>query len=324
MRIFRKESLLAGVIALLGSIPLLHSEPSQETAEDPSAPPADPVLRLDPSGRLDLDARNAARHLLGELPGWLQRLRAEYAWDSETGSRFSVETIQPLHQTPGAERTLFVQGRLSREDGDTTLNLGLGWRQLLEDRSWLLGFNLFHDISFDAHHRRLGAGLEAIGPLLTLRANGYLGITGWRDVGGGYEERALDGADAEIEGPVPHLPWLRLSAGTYYWHVRTGDDLKGLRARARMRLTSLFELEAGYAVDEEDDALFLKLQLHPVKGEEARRAASRRLWSSRSFVARDPADHALAFVERANRIAVERRRIGGGSGTASVVVARGS
>lgn len=245
-------------------------------------------------------------------------------WDSEAGARGSLETIQPLWRAPLDRHLLFVQGRFAFADGDETLNLGLGWRHLPPSGDWILGVDGFYDRSFGHDHQRLGFGLEAIGRQLTFRANGYLGVSGWQEVGDGQEERALDGLDGELEGPLPWMPWARVAAGYYFWKRRTGRDLHGFRGRARLQLTPQLSLETGYAVDRDDDAGFVQLRVRLAGGEQVEHAASRRFWSDRAFEPRDLRRHTLAFVERSNEIAVERRATGVGGGRARVIVARGS
>ncbi len=282
-----------------------------------------PVFTMQPSGRIDLDARGLTSRLFGGLPDWLTRVRGEFTWDSETGSRFALETIQPVWQAPEQRHTLFLQGRFSAADGEEILNLGLGWRYLDPSGAALFGINGFYDHSFPRDHRRLGLGLEALGRYLTWRANGYLGISGWRDVADNQEERALDGFDSELEGALPYLPWARVALGYYYWKRRTGRDLHGLRSRLRLQLTSFLEIEGGYAVDREEDAGFVKLRLRLADADRTEHAASRSLWGHSPLPARDLRRHVLDFVERSNTIAVERRSKSGG-GRARVIVARGS
>ena len=57
---------------------------------------------------------------------------------------------------------LFNQINLNRYDDRTTLNLGVGFRRLNQDETWMTGVNAFYDHEFPDDHKRNGVGFEVV------------------------------------------------------------------------------------------------------------------------------------------------------------------
>jgi hypothetical protein len=74
---------------------------------------------------------------------------------------------------------LFNQIGINRYDSRTTLNLGLGYRMLNADQTWMGGVNAFYDQEFPDDHKRSSVGIELISSAVQLRANKYHAITGF-------------------------------------------------------------------------------------------------------------------------------------------------
>ena len=68
---------------------------------------------------------------------------------------------------------LFNQINLNRYDDRTTLNLGLGYRMLNADETWMTGVNAFYDHEFPDDHKRNGVGFEVVSSVLESRVNTY-------------------------------------------------------------------------------------------------------------------------------------------------------
>jgi adhesin/invasin len=75
---------------------------------------------------------------------------------------------------------LFNQINLNRYDDRTTLNLGLGYRRLNADETWMTGVNAFYDHEFPDDHKRNGVGFEVVSSVLESRVNIYNGTTGYK------------------------------------------------------------------------------------------------------------------------------------------------
>ncbi len=259
---------------------------------------------------------------------WLARSSVEGSFDDETRKfRFSFENVMPIHQSADKTYTAFFQGRLAYQDEDVTSNSGLGFRYLTPDRNWLFGINAWYDRTFDLDHQRWGLGLEAIGPLITGRANYYDAVSGWKTAELSatrlIEERAVDGFDFELEAPLPYMPWARAAVGYAMWDFTESDDVKGITAALRMDLTRWSRLEANYRREDDDDVVRGALRIRLGEPEGIEHAASERFFTDTAFVARDVSKHTLDRVERHHDIKVERRiTTSGATGIISVVRGR--
>ena len=262
------------------------------------------------------------------------RVYTDFYIDTDSDPRFSLETIQPLRQV--GPHTVFMQSHVAFEDGSWTFNSGLGYRYLTPNRQWfnqqwLLGANVWYDSTSRYKHKRWGAGIEAIGEYLTFRTNYYNGITDWKRVSTSamsyVEERALDGFDAEVEGPIPHMPWLRIGVSYYYWDLYTAgaDDTSGFQGRLQADLTPNIRLEAGYKADNYNDVGFMKLSWFLGVQREIEHSATETGWISEyRFQPRDLKRQTLARVKRQHDVIVERRTVTNSVTFSGISVARGS
>lgn len=263
----------------------------------------------------------------GDIPAWLRRTDVSVGGISGSNPTWAIETIQPLYQTPKTlTDTWFFQGRWARRNGDDTFNVGLGYRRLLADRTWLLGANSFYDMTRAQSHQRIGVGVEAIGQYVTLRSNLYNAFSGTKTLstsgGVATTERALDGIDYELETPVPYTPWLRFSATGFRWKT-TGSgtpNLVGETFLLRGNLTPAIALEVGHTHDNYlSGRSFARLSWQfggvPTTGTMASLSGSG--LSGTAFQPRDLAQHTLDKVRRQNDMIVERKSGG-------VVIARGN
>jgi hypothetical protein len=101
---------------------------------------------------------------------------------------------------------LFNQIGINRYDSRTTLNLGLGYRMLNADQTWMGGINAFYDQEFPDDHKRSSIGVELVSSAIQLRANAYNGITGYIKDRSGTDSKALDGSDISLKMALPYLP----------------------------------------------------------------------------------------------------------------------
>jgi hypothetical protein len=259
---------------------------------------------------------------LGAMTGetgadWLSRVRGGYDYHSDGDSRFWAETIQPLHQDE--RNTVFWQARLSHALDDETVNAGIGYRWLSADQKLMLGANAFYDYSFEAGHQRASIGLEAIGPIFSLRANIYEAVSGWEDIGGGVREHALGGADLSLDTQAPHMPWLRVGARYYQWDGIDADDAEGLQGTLSANVSDRVQFVGAYAGgDDPEGDYYLGLRLRLAGGE--RPTAMRQFWSPTLVEGRDLTERRLDFVERENRIITESQ--GGAYATGTITVSR--
>ena len=128
---------------------------------------------------------------------------------------------------------LFNQINLNRYDDRTTLNLGVGFRRLNQDETWMTGVNAFYDHEFPDDHKRNGVGFEVVSSVLESRVNIYNGTTGYIKDKSGTDSKALDGRDMGFKVALPYLPGMMFGMNAVQW-----DGIDGLKDQ-KMRRYSL-------------------------------------------------------------------------------------
>ncbi|ENA1774681.1 inverse autotransporter beta domain-containing protein, partial [Yersinia ruckeri] len=138
-------------------------------------------------------------------------------WLSQKGTtRFSVGFDQRISGDlllPLMGRTdslFFTQFGLHSNEDRNTVNVGMGYRQYIDD--WMYGINTFYDYDYTGKNVRLGVGGEAWTDYLKLAVNGYYGQTDWhqshQSVMKDYDERPANGFDLRAEAYLPSYPQL--------------------------------------------------------------------------------------------------------------------
>ena len=148
------------------------------------------------------------------------------------------------------DSNLFTQFSLQTQDvGQNDLryigNLGMGYRFLNDDRSLMLGGNIFYDRDFEHDHERGSIGLEARGGNLEINANFYEDIS-LQQVANGRKEQALGGYDLNISSQIPYMPWARFNYTSYEWEADiASQNREGIKYSSEMNITSslVFDIE---------------------------------------------------------------------------------
>ena len=112
---------------------------------------------------------------------------------------------------------LFNQLNINRFDDRNTVNVGLGYRRLNADETWMTGFNVFYDHELSDNHKRNGAGFELVSSALQFRANKYNGTTGYIKDKSGTDSKALDGNDMTLSVALPYMPGMMLGYTSTTW-----------------------------------------------------------------------------------------------------------
>lgn len=174
-----------------------------------------------------------------EIPDWLKRTNYGISVETHQKPRYYLETVQPLYQTMDKTHTFFTHDRISIQNERGTYSAGLGYRRLLFNDGLLAGINTFFDYQDLHRHYRQGLGIEAIGKRLEARLNSYFGLSPKRIVqetsASTTYEKAVDGYDIELGGPVPYLPWLKLFGSYYYYDYKKFKDMGGGKFRAEIK-----------------------------------------------------------------------------------------
>ncbi|MFM1348933.1 inverse autotransporter beta domain-containing protein, partial [Yersinia proxima] len=123
-----------------------------------------------------------------------------------THQNLSGDLLVPLYETN--KSLIFSQVGARTNQDRNTVNLGLGYRQYLND--WMLGINTFYDYDYTGKNKRIGVGTEAWTDYLKLAANGYIRQTNWHqsklDKMEDYDERPANGFDLRANAYLPSWP----------------------------------------------------------------------------------------------------------------------
>ena len=250
-----------------------------------------------------------------EKPAWLERSSLSVTESQDYDVEFEFETIQPVMQTPEThEHTVFVQGRVAKTSDDETVNIGLGYRNLNDDQSLLLGVNAFYDATTDYGHRRGSVGFEAIGKTMTARANIYSALSDEKKkVKGSVTtyQSALDGYDISLDAPVPYMPWMRAQATSYKFSSLKGfDDVSGSKVAIIGNLNHHVSFEVG-ADDNNyngtDNFVSVQYNLAGVSTNGITATLADGALSQEIATGRDLKNHTLDKVVRNNNIIVQTR-----------------
>jgi hypothetical protein len=127
---------------------------------------------------------------------------------------------------------IFNQINLNSFDKRTTLNLGMGYRRLNADETWMAGVNAFYDHEFPNDHRRNGVGMEVISSVFETRVNTYNGTTGYIKDKSGTDSKALDGRDMGFRVALPYLPGMMFGMNAVQW-----DSIDGMKDQKDRKYT---------------------------------------------------------------------------------------
>ena len=231
---------------------------------------------------------------------------------------FSIVTVRPISHHPGVD-SVFVQLQLNdtkiRGDNRLSINSGIGYRKLSENKNLLTGANVFLDYD-EKGNARASIGLELRSSSFELLANYYEAISGGKTVGS-FTERTLGGTEVSAIGKVPYLPWANVIAKSYEWYAeKNSKNSKGEKFSLEMSLTPNFIAELGYDDNNiSGSSNFAKIMfIYPARENPT---ASSDFISDTAFIESDMSLELLSIVRRTNKQIIESE----GSG---VVIARTS
>ena len=229
---------------------------------------------------------------------------------------FSIMSVKPL--SPHADDSaLFVQIQLSnlKVSGEDRLagNLGLGKRNLSEDKNTIQGLNVFLDFDEEGN-ARASIGLEFRRSAFEALANVYAGLSGATSVGTATE-RVLDGTEISLVGEIPYLPWANIIYKNYKWEAeKNSKNSEGEKLSAELTITPSIIIEAGHDDNNINGSnTFAKfLMVFPAR---ERVSASTNLIGDTMFTSGDMSGELLSKVRRTNTMIIETEGTG-------VVIAR--
>ena len=148
----------------------------------------------------------------------------------EGNSSVDIGVLRAYGDNPNS--FIFNQINLNSFDKRTTLNLGLGYRRLNADETWMAGVNAFYDHEFPNDHRRNGVGIEVISSVFETRVNTYNGTTGYIKDKSGTDSKALDGRDMGFRVALPYLPGMMFGMNAVQW-----DGIDGMKDQKDRKYT---------------------------------------------------------------------------------------
>ena len=163
------------------------------------------------------------------------------------GNKTGGEATAIIKLNKGESNAVFNQISISRLDGRNTANIGLGYRTLSDNETWLYGANLFLDNEISSGHKRWGLGAETLSNTVSVRANYYKALTDTR-IFKGISETALDGFDYTLSFKSDFTYNPEIYARGYNWS--DGADFKERGTEAGVNLTLSERLSLNIATDD--------------------------------------------------------------------------
>ena len=170
--------------------------------------------------------------------------------------RYSILAVMPIAFNPYSqlsnEHLYFTQLRLGNHepyaDGDQRhlLNVGLGFRTLMNDNNAILGANIFYDRD-DEDHQRGSVGVEFLANNFEVYGNIYDRLSDRASYIHGsttITEEVLNGYDYSLVGQIPYMPWAKAIYKGYRWDA-SGTDIEGYEIGLEAQLVRGLILEYG-------------------------------------------------------------------------------
>ena len=219
----------------------------------------------------------------------------------ELKPQWEILTVQPLRDD--GENITFFQGSLLRWDGDRdTINLGIGQRKFLLDKTVMLGANAFYDHEFQVDHSRTGLGLEMITSVGEARTNRYFANSNNRKNNNrsDAEEVALDGYDYEIGTHAPYIPDWKFFIKYFSWDKpNTNVDIEGYTYSTEFMTPFGLKLVAGLNKydNSKDEQAFFRLVFSSSKTDK-----NKKIIQAKAYDLKSVEDQKLTKVRRQNNI----------------------
>ena len=123
-------------------------------------------------------------------------------------------------------------------------NIGMGYRELFFDKSFMIGSNVFYDRDLTDGQARVSLGMEAKASILDITANRYIKYSN-SEIVNGDREQVLGGWDYNLTTQIPKAPWARINYNGYKWESEKGSiDQKGNIYSLELDVTNSVEIVA--------------------------------------------------------------------------------
>ena len=161
---------------------------------------------------------------------------------------FSILGVRDIEKTDSSN--FFTQFSLMNSEVNGTnrifTNIGLGNRVLTDDKSMMLGTNVFFDTDLLEKHKRASLGIEAKAHMLDLNLNFYEALSNTITVDK-TDEKVLSGHEFGISSQIPYMPWAKVNYTDYLWEKdQASVDTEGKIYSLEMQLNPSISIEGSF------------------------------------------------------------------------------
>ena len=243
------------------------------------------------------------------IPGeGITEVSLDYNDGDDDQINFSILGVRDIEKTNSSN--FFTQFSLMNSEVNGTnrifTNIGLGNRVLTDDKSMMLGANVFFDTDLLEKHKRASLGMEAIAHMLDLNLNFYEALSNTITVDK-TDEKVLRGHEFGIASQVPYMPWAKLHYTDYLWEKdQASTDTEGKIYSLEMQVSPSISIEG--SLDEsgntgvDDETSFGIAFIYPPKENEP---SAQDGLSKVAFEKRDMSKELSKKVRRNNKIVLE-------------------
>ena len=252
---------------------------------------------------------SAAEKVSNMIPGeGITEVSLDYNDGDEDQINFSILGVRDIEKTDSSN--FFTQFSLMNSEVNGTnrifTNIGLGNRVLTDDKSMMLGANVFFDTDLLEKHKRASLGIEAKAHMLDLNLNFYEALSNTITVDK-TDEKVLRGHEFGIASQVPYMPWAKLHYTDYLWEKdQASTDTEGKIYSLEMQVSPSISIEG--SLDEsgntgvDDETSFRIAFIYPPKENEP---SAQDGLSNVAFEKRDMSKELSKKVRRNNKIVLE-------------------
>ena len=184
------------------------------------------------------------------MPGeGITEVSLDYNDGDEDQLNFSILGVRDIDLSGATENTnAITQFSLMNQEinGEERIigNIGMGYRKLFFDKSFMFGSNAFYDRDLTDGQARVSLGIEAKASILDITANKYIKYSN-SEIVNGDREQVLGGWDYNLTTQIPKAPWARINYNGYMWEAEKGsEDLKGNIYSLELDVTKSVEIVA--------------------------------------------------------------------------------
>ena len=184
------------------------------------------------------------------MPGeGITEVSLDYNDGDEDQLNFSILGVRDIELSGATENTnSIIQFSLMNQEINNEEriigNIGMGYRKLFFDKSFMFGSNAFYDRDLTDGQARVSLGMEAKASILDITANRYMKYSN-SEIVKGDREQVLGGWDYNLTTQIPKAPWARINYNGYKWEAEKGTaDQKGNIYSVELDVTDSIEIVA--------------------------------------------------------------------------------